>query len=55
MVCIGMYFNLARQYYDREFDTLIIPSNYFLFMVGYIRVTIGFFFHLNVALTTRPS
>ncbi|CAD8094927.1 unnamed protein product [Paramecium primaurelia] len=53
-ICIGTFYSLAREYYESQFTSHIIPSAYFIFMIANLRLVVGFFFHLNIALTTRP-
>ncbi|CAD8123959.1 unnamed protein product [Paramecium sonneborni] len=54
IVCIGIYYNLSKSYYTSQHESFIIPSVYIIFLFGYIRVIFGFFYHLNVALNSRP-
>ncbi|CAK69067.1 unnamed protein product (macronuclear) [Paramecium tetraurelia] len=54
IICMTIYFNLSSQYFESQYESIIIPSAYFVFLIGQIRVIFGFFFHLNIALTSRP-
>ncbi|CAD8212492.1 unnamed protein product [Paramecium pentaurelia] len=53
-ICITIYYNLSSQYFESQYESIIVPSAYIIFLIGQIRVIFGFFFHLNIALTSRP-